>query len=60
MQKKFLSLRKSFYVNYGNMKANDKQFMRQAITYAFDGMNADAGGPFGAVIVKKQTYSRCA
>ncbi len=35
------------------MKENDNQyFMRRAIALAQEGMNAGAGGPFGAVVVK--------
>lgn len=32
--------------------ADDKKFMKRAIALAEKGMNANAGGPFGAVIVK--------
>ncbi len=31
---------------------NDKQFMQAAIDMASKGMNSNAGGPFGAVVVK--------
>jgi len=34
------------------MTGNDKKFMRRAIELAEEGMNAHAGGPFGAVVVK--------
>ncbi|MGR7812114.1 nucleoside deaminase [Lacinutrix undariae] len=34
------------------MTEQDKQFMQRAIDMAAKGMNANAGGPFGAVIVK--------
>lgn len=34
------------------MTEKDKEFMRRAIFLARKGMNANAGGPFGAVIVK--------
>ena len=34
------------------MTDQDKKFMRRAIELANEGMNANAGGPFGAVIVK--------
>ena len=34
------------------MTEEDKKFMRRAIELAENGMNSNAGGPFGAVIVK--------
>lgn len=34
------------------MTERDEYFMRRAIALSAEGMNADAGGPFGAVIVK--------
>ncbi|SHI31625.1 tRNA(Arg) A34 adenosine deaminase TadA [Mesonia phycicola] len=34
------------------MTEEDKNFMRRAISLAQEGMNANAGGPFGAVVVK--------
>ncbi|MGS2761752.1 nucleoside deaminase [Sinomicrobium sp. M5D2P9] len=34
------------------MTEEDKKFMRRAIALAKEGMEANAGGPFGAVIVK--------
>lgn len=34
------------------MTESDKKFMRRAIVLAKKGMNANAGGPFGAVVVK--------
>lgn len=34
------------------MTEQDEKFMRRAIELAQDGMNAGAGGPFGAVVVK--------
>ena len=34
------------------MNENDEKFMRRAIALAQEGMMAEAGGPFGAVVVK--------
>ena len=34
------------------MKQEDKKYIRQAIALAEKGMNSEAGGPFGAVVVK--------
>lgn len=34
------------------MTEEDKSFMQRAIDLALEGMNSNAGGPFGAVIVK--------
>jgi len=34
------------------MTEKDKQFMKRAIKLAQEGMNSNAGGPFGAVVVK--------
>ena len=34
------------------MTSSDKDFMRRAIALAKEGMKNNAGGPFGAVIVK--------
>lgn len=34
------------------MTTEDKQFMKRAIELAQEGMNSNAGGPFGAVVVK--------
>lgn len=34
------------------MTTNDKKFMKRAIALAEEGMTANAGGPFGCVIVK--------
>lgn len=34
------------------MEQNDKQFMQAAIDMASKGMNSNAGGPFGAVVVR--------
>lgn len=34
------------------MTEQDKKFMQRAIELAKEGMNANAGGPFGAVVVK--------
>ncbi|MDT0553424.1 nucleoside deaminase [Urechidicola vernalis] len=34
------------------MTTNDIQFMKRAIALAQEGMNSNAGGPFGAVVVK--------
>lgn len=35
-----------------NQEEQDKQFLREAIALAKQGMNHDDGGPFGAVVVK--------
>ena len=34
------------------MTENDKNFMKRAIKLSQEGMNSNAGGPFGAVVVK--------
>lgn len=34
------------------MTENDKKFMKRAIKLSQEGMNSNAGGPFGAVVVK--------
>mgnify|MGYP003649978431 FL=1 len=34
------------------MTERDEFFMKRAIALAAEGMNANAGGPFGAVVVK--------
>jgi len=33
---------------------SDQDFMREAIRLSFEGMRRDAGGPFGAVVVKQE------
>ncbi len=38
--------------NHNKIDKEDKKFMRKAIALSRKGMNSNAGGPFGAVIVK--------
>ena len=36
----------------GNTRNSDEEFMREAIRLSYEGMRANKGGPFGAIVVK--------